>query len=81
MSRALGVDVCVGPTEAQRAGAEGMVVALEGIAIVGNSSNVGAEGIDYPGTAQNAANQWREVLRLIYTGMPSSVGQNVFLRD
>jgi hypothetical protein len=81
MSRPLGSGICSGPTAAQRQGAEGMVIALAGVAIVGSSANVGAEGIDYPGAAQNPFNNWREVLRLVYTGMPSSVGNNVFLRD
>jgi ABC-type phosphate transport system substrate-binding protein len=81
MSRAMGSAVCTGPTAAQRAGAEGLVVALDGLAIIGNQDNVGAEGIDYPGTAGNTSNQWRSVLRLIYTGMDISAGNNVFLRD
>ncbi|HEX2671337.1 MAG TPA: hypothetical protein VHM25_10725, partial [Polyangiaceae bacterium] len=81
MSRPLGSAICTGPTATQRQGAEGMVIALAGIAIVGNSSNVGSEGIDYPGTPQDPFNNWREVLRIIYTGMPTSVGNNVFLRD
>ncbi|MES1175758.1 MAG: hypothetical protein ABUL62_15660 [Myxococcales bacterium] len=81
MSRALGNAICTGPTPAQRAGAEGMIVALDGLAIVGNAANVGTEGIDYPGTAQDPANQWRTVLRLIYTGIDIASGNNVFLRD
>lgn len=85
MSRPMGRAVCQDPEsnpgQSQRQGTEGMVVALGGIAIVGDSANVGVEGIDYQGPAQNPANNWREVLRLIYTGMPSSVGNNVFLRD
>ena len=81
MSRPLGSAICSGPTAAQRQGAEGMVIALAGVAVVGNSSNVGVEGIDYTGTAQDPFNNWREVLRIVYTGMPSSVGNNVFLRD
>ncbi|HEY0464940.1 MAG TPA: substrate-binding domain-containing protein, partial [Polyangiaceae bacterium] len=81
MSRAMTNTVCSGPTVAQRAGAEGMVIALDGLAIVGNAANVGPEGIDYPGTAANPANEWRTVLRLIYTGMPVAAGTNLFLRD
>ena len=81
MSRALGAGICTGPTPAQRAGAEGMIVALDGLAIVTNTLNTGVEGIDYPGVAKDPANQWRTVLRLIYTGMDPSVGNNVFLRD
>ena len=81
MSRALGSGVCTGPTAAQRAGAEGIVFALDGLSIVGNAANVGDEGIDYPGTAGVASNQWRTVLRLVYTGMDIAAGNNVFLRD
>ena len=84
MSRPLGSAVCVAsgePTVAQRAGAEGMVVALDGVAIAVNSNNVGAEGIDYPGNAADPSNQWRTVLRLVYTGMDISAGTNVFARD
>src|SRR6478609_1479794 len=37
MSRAMNANICTGgPTAAQRAGAEGMVVALDGLAIVGS---------------------------------------------
>jgi ABC-type phosphate transport system substrate-binding protein len=82
MSRALGSGICTGgPTAAQRAGAEGMIVALDGLAIVANTANAGVEGIDYPGNAQDPANQWRTVLRLVYTGMDVGIGNNVFLRD
>jgi ABC-type phosphate transport system substrate-binding protein len=84
MSRPLGSAICVAsgsPTAAQRAGAEGMVVALDGVAIAVNSSTVGAEGIDYPGNAADPSNQWRTVLRQIYFGMDPSVGSNVFARD
>jgi hypothetical protein len=81
MSRPLGSAICNGPTATQRQGAEGMVIALAGLAIVGNSGTVGPEGLDYAGTPQDPFNNWREVLRIIYTGMPKSVGNNVFLRD
>jgi len=58
-----------------------MVIALDGVAVVTNTSTVGAEGIDYPGAAGDTANQWRTVLRQIYVGMDPAVGNNVFARD
>jgi len=81
MSRALGAGVCNGTTAAARAGAEGMIIALDGVIVVGNSGTIGAEGIDYPGSPGDPANQWRQILRVVYTGMPTSVGTNVFARD
>ena len=82
MSRAFGTGVCTGgPTAAQRAGAEGMVVALDGVAVIVNNNTVGAEGIDYPGTAADPNNQWRTVLRQVYMGMDPAAGTNVFARD
>ncbi len=86
MSRPLGAGICAttgSPTPAQRAGAEGMIIALDGVAITVNSTNVGAEGIDYPGNAADPNNQWRTVLREIYFGLDTSVatGNNIFLRD
>jgi len=80
MSRPLGAGIC-GVASANRAGAEGMVVALDAVSIVVNSSNAGPEGIDYAGTAGNASNQWRTVLRQIYAGMPDAAGGNLFARD
>ena len=77
MSRPLGTGICAVPA-ANRVGAEGMVVALDAVSVVVNSGTIGAEGIDYPGAAGDPSNQWREVLRLIYAGMPSSVGTNIF---
>ena len=58
-----------------------MVVALHAVSIVVNSSIVGAEGIDYPGTAGDASNQWRTMLREVYAGMADAAGTNVFARD
>ena len=82
MSRPLGASICTGgPTPAQRAGAEGMIVALDGVAVVVNGANNGTNGIDYPGNPADTSNQWRTVLRLVYTGMDISAGTNVFLRD
>ncbi|HYQ03169.1 MAG TPA: hypothetical protein VER96_31060 [Polyangiaceae bacterium] len=81
MSRPMNANICTGPTAVQRAGAEGMVVALDGVAIVGSSANLGSEGIDYPGNAKDPSNQWRTVLRLVYTGMDIAAGTNVFARD
>jgi hypothetical protein len=80
MSRPLGNGIC-SIAGASRAGAEGVIVALDGVAVVVNTTNVGAEGIDYPGTAGNTSNEWRTVLRQVYMGMDPSVGSNVFARD
>ncbi|HYQ03170.1 MAG TPA: hypothetical protein VER96_31065 [Polyangiaceae bacterium] len=82
MTRAMNANICTGgPTAAQRAGAEGLVIALDVVNVVGNPANVGPEGIDYPGNAADPTNQWRTVLRLIYTGMDIAAGNNVFNRD
>ena len=80
MSRALGSGVCA-VTPGSRSGAEGIIVALDGVAVVVNTNNVGSEGIDFPGTAQNTSNEWRTVLRQVYFGMDPSVAGNVFARD
>lgn len=79
MSRPINNGVCSTPI-ADRAGAEGLVVALDAVNVVANSANAGAEGVDYTGTAGNPGNDWRNVLRQIYAGMPT--GQNnIFQRD
>ncbi|HYQ03172.1 MAG TPA: hypothetical protein VER96_31075 [Polyangiaceae bacterium] len=65
----------------QSSGAEAMVIALDAVTLVGNPATVGPEGIDYPGNAGDPANQWRRVLRIIYTGMDTSAGVNVAKRD
>jgi ABC-type phosphate transport system substrate-binding protein len=78
MSRAMGTGIC--NAAAPRAGAEGIVFALDALSIVFASSVAGADGIDYPGTAGDAANNWRTVLREVYTGMGAS-GNNIFTRD
>lgn len=78
MSRPLGTGIC--NSASPRAGAEGIVMALDAVSIVFAGSVIGAEGIDYPGTAGNTANAWRTVLREVYTGMGAS-GTNLFARD
>ena len=45
MTRPLGFPSC-SPTEAQRAGAEGMVVALQSASVVVNGNTAGGEGFD-----------------------------------
>jgi len=86
MSRAFGTGICATPA-ATRAPAEGMVVALDGLAVIVKTSTLAATApdlsIDFPGTAADPANQWRTVLRLIYTGMDTDAptGNNVFARD
>jgi len=81
MSRALGAGAC-GVAAGSRSGAEGMAVALDAVSIVVNSSSATPGGIEYTGsTAGNPLNEWRNVLRLIYTGMDITVGNNVFARD
>jgi hypothetical protein len=81
MSRPVGTRACILDQRPGAKAAEGMVIALDALSVVGNSATVGPEGIDYPGVAGVPENDWRQVLRLIYTGMPSSVGFNVFQRD
>jgi len=74
MSRPMGTGVC---TNTARGGAEGMIVALDGVSIVTNGANAPAgQGIDFSATLD-----WRQVLRLVYTGMDIGVGNNLFLRD
>lgn len=85
MTRPLISSICVGPTPAQRAGAEGMVVALQAVSVLANANTAGPDGIDYPGVAGDPANHWRDVLRLLYAGMsPRADGSeetNLFTRD
>jgi hypothetical protein len=78
MSRALGAGVCdVWPRDT----AEGIVFALDALSVVFGPGIAGAEGLDYTGTiAGDPANNWRTVLRQVYTGMGAS-GTNVFARD
>lgn len=78
MSRALGRGVCSG--DAPRGGAEGIVFALDALNIVMASSVAGAEGIDYTGAPGDPSNNWRTVLRQIYTGM-GPTGNDIFARD
>jgi hypothetical protein len=78
MSRALGTGIC--NSAAPRAGAEGIVFALDALSVVFASSVIGAEGIDFPGTPGVTTNAWRTVLREVYAGMGAS-GSNLFARD
>ena len=80
MSRPLGTGISSVPAS-RRVGAEGMVVALDAVSIAIDSSTVGAEGIDYPGTAGNTSNHWRTGLRELYAGTADGAGSNVFARD
>jgi len=80
MSRALNSGLC---TNASRTNAEGVVFSLDGVNVVGNEAKVcnsAAGGIDYPGTAGVATNDWRNALRTIYAGMPTNQN-NILLRD
>jgi len=78
MSRPLNSGVC---SNAGRVTAEGIVVALDALSIAGNPANVCASGIDYTGTTAGAtSNDWRNVLRQIYTGMPTG-SNNILTRD
>ena len=78
MSRPLGTGIC--NAASPRAGAEGIIMALDGVSVVMADTVVGAEGIDYPGLAGDPANNWKTVLREVYTGMGAS-GSNLFARD
>jgi len=80
MSRALGTGIC--DSAASHAGAEGVVFALDGLSIVFGPNNLpGADGLDYtPGAAGATSNNWRTVLREVYTGL-GATGNNVFARD
>ena len=80
MSRALGAGVC-SVAASDRQNAQGMVIALDAVTIAINADSMGAEGIDYTGTAGDPQNAWREVLRLVYAGMPGAAGNNIFARD
>jgi ABC-type phosphate transport system substrate-binding protein len=77
MSRPLGTGIC--DSAANRAGAEGLVFALDALSVVFDGSLTGpSTGIDVTSASGDGA--WREVLRLIYAGMGPS-GSNVFTRD
>lgn len=77
MSRALNNGIC---SDANRTEAEGLVISLDAVNVVVNSTNVGAEGIDYAGSAGVTTNDWRNVLREIYAGLPTGTN-NLFARD
>jgi hypothetical protein len=80
MSRALNNGVC---SNAGRDTAEGAVMALDGVNVVGNENRVcnGTIGADFSSTQglEPGAN-WRNALRIIYAGMPT--GQDdILVRD
>ncbi len=78
MSRALNSGIC---TNAGRSTAEGLVVALDALSIAGNPANVCAAGLDFTGAAPAVtSNDWRNVLRQIYTGM-GTASTNILTRD
>jgi len=75
MSRALNSGVCEYVASSSQRTAEGIVFGLDALSVIGDPANVCAAGIDYTGaTAGTASNDWRNVLRQIYAGMPT--GQN-----
>ncbi len=80
MSRALNNGVC---GNAGRTTAEGAVVALDGVNVVGNEARVcnGTIAADFSATAGlEPGADWRNVLRTIYAGMPT--GQDdILIRD
>jgi hypothetical protein len=78
MSKPMGTGIC--NAAAPRAGAEGIIMALDAVSIAVAGSVVGAEGIDYPGAAGDPANNWKTVLREVYTGM-GATGSNLYARD
>ena len=88
MSRALGSAVC--GSGANHAGAEGLVFALDGLSIAFGPGVANSAGIDFanpagtqtppPNAGDNATNQWKTVLREVYTGM-GVTGNNLYARD
>jgi ABC-type phosphate transport system substrate-binding protein len=78
MSRAFNNGICA---QTNRTHAEGVVVALDGVNVIGMDTNVcnsAAQGLDFdPATA----NSWRAVLRTIYTGMPGLTSTDPLARD
>lgn len=78
MSRALNTGVC---DVTNRSKAEGIVVALDGVNIVGQETNVcnsSAQGLQFDPAVNNS---WRDVLRSIYAGMPAGSSTDPLVRD
>jgi len=85
MPRPLGVGSCSSSVGIQKA--EGIVFALDSADVVFGPGVLGAAGLDYTTfsgtgtpTPGDPTNNWRTVLREIYTGMGSS-GTNIYTRD
>jgi hypothetical protein len=82
MSRALNSSACAG-AHAQQADSEGLVFALDGLSLIGETSsacNAAGQGLEI-NEAATGNDQWRHTLRLIYAGMDLSAGNNILLRD
>jgi len=89
MSRMLnnGASLCT-TTTANLPKAEGIAFALDGVSVVAADANTAAcsnEGEtctpDGTGLKVSGSNDWRETLRLIYAGMPTSAGNTIANRD
>jgi hypothetical protein len=88
MSRALNTGIC---SNAGRTTAEGIVVALDGVSIVGDGTNAGSVACNGDTTTSNdpahglaiaaGSNGWRDVLRMVYAGMPSGTSTDPLARD
>lgn len=77
MSRAMNSGIC---GNANRTNAEGLVIALDGVDIVGDQNAVCA-GVTFSGGGPgNVNNDWRSVLRIVYAGMGPS-GSDILTRD
>lgn len=86
MSRTVNTGICdtVVAGGASTRTTEGIVVALDGVDIIGdagNACNGAGQGLrrDLFATGQSTA--WRDVLRTLYAGMPSGASSDVLLRD
>jgi hypothetical protein len=78
MSRALNTGICDSPKANK---AKGIVFALDGVNVLGNAANVcngPGQGLNFDPTITNS---WRDVLRMIYAGMPSGTSTDVTIRD
>ncbi len=78
MSRALNTGVC---SNANRNKAEGLVVAPDGVNVVGSDTttcNAAGQGLQFDPAVSNS---WRDILRLIYAGMPAGTSTDPTIRD
>ena len=87
MSRALNSGICADPG---RTTAEGIVLALDGVNIVGDNGNAGSVACNgNPGTSFDSTTglsftggtTWRDQLRLVYAGMPAGTSTDPLARD